>query len=463
MRTLRNYWVARGVWAAAALALVVGVALLLAAARGAIAARESHGPVRQRGVARAIAAWRRAGTLLKKYRPLVIRRGGTYRGIFASGNPAVPAVSIRTRQPVTIADSTIAGRGNLIVAAVPGCHVVVRNCRGYGLNPNVRGRVPGRFFSGESCASVVLKNNTLAHTAGIYLLNFQGGPAAPAPTLEVLRNDAIDIDGRKSNGHGGFLPFDIRVRMVHGKAVPQRGFRNRQFLQLDKVRHVPHVNIAWNQVINQPGHSRVEDNISIYKSSGTRASPIRIHDNYIQGAYNIRPWMPAKLGKKRRDGWRYKWPYTGGGIMLGDGKTRRPATAPAYVIAYHNQIVSTTNYGIAISAGHDLTMRNNRIISCGHLPKGKKIADQNVGAYVWDEQHERALHPPVFYNNSGSGNLIGWQKAHGRNDWWTPGTTKWKHNRHWPGPLTLRTEAAERRRWRRKLKKRHVLVGVAGG
>ena len=57
--------------------------------------------------------------------------------------------------------------------------------------------------------------------------------------------------------------------------------------QLDKVRHLAGVEIAWNEVINEPGNSAVEDNISIYLSSGTPQSPIRIHDNFIRGAFPI--------------------------------------------------------------------------------------------------------------------------------------------------------------------------------
>ena len=39
---------------------------------------------------------------------------------------------------------------------------------------------------------------------------------------------------------------------------PEDGFEIMQFLQLDKVRHLPGVEIAWNEVFDTPGESRGE-------------------------------------------------------------------------------------------------------------------------------------------------------------------------------------------------------------
>src|SRR3954452_15676696 len=113
-----------------------------------------------------------------------------------------------------------------------------------------------------------------------------------------------------------------------------------QFLQFDKVSNVPGIDIGWNEVVNEAGKSRVEDNISIYKSSGSAASPMSIHDNYIQGAYTIKPAQADYS-----DGtYSYDWSYSGGGIILGDGVGSTTAQDPAYVKVFNNQVVSTTNY-----------------------------------------------------------------------------------------------------------------------
>ena len=149
----------------------------------------------------------------------------------------------------------------------------------------------------ESFDSVVIENNDIEGTGGIYLLDYAGNPTSET-TVRIVRNRAHNIDGRRSDGADGFLSD---VDLV-------------QFVQLDKVRHVPHIEIAWNQVIDDPGRSRVEDVINIYLSSGTRASPIQIHDNYICGAYPANPTA--------RD-------YSGGGIMLADGRGRNCQTMSA--------------------------------------------------------------------------------------------------------------------------------------
>ena len=203
------------------------------------------------------------------------------------------------------------------------------------------------------------------------------------------------------------------------------------------INSLPGMTIAWNQIINQPGNSRVEDNINIYESSGTLSSPILIHDNYIFGGYNI---DPTNTGTG--------WGYTGGGILLGDGTaTDTAATAAAFVNAYNNIVVSTTNYGIAIAAGHDNTIYDNTIISSGLLSNGQTIADQNVGVYIWNSYGQPNT---VFFNNSGYGNLVGWVNPNdsgGRNDWWTPNATSWTNNTDYSGTDTLATEAAEWTFW----------------
>jgi len=77
-------------------------------------------------------------------------------------------------------------------------------------------------------------------------------------------------------------------------------------------------------------------------------------------------------------------------------------------------VVSTTNYGIGISSGHNNVAYNNTVISSGLLPNGQKIASQNVGIYVWNQGD------PNWGNNQEYGNTVGWMGPSGsRNDTWT--------------------------------------------
>jgi hypothetical protein len=356
---------------------------------------------------------------------LTITRGGTYSG----GEYAT--VSINTAEPVVIENMTLRGGGHLITSHYKRADVTIRNVRGQGVNPNVAGKCAGRFASLEGFANVVIENCSLEGTSGIYLLDYAGDRTS-SQTVKIRRNRAKNIDGRRSDGKGGY------------QGATEGAAKLVQFVQLDKVRAVAEVEIAWNEVVNEPGDSRVEDVISVYLSSGTKESPICIHDNFIRGAY---PLDPAAEG------------FSGGGIMLGDGVAKDgPAGDPAFVEAFDNQVLDTTNYGIAISAGHDCTIYRNRIVSAGVLPDGRKIAAQNVGAYVWDSYKAGKER---FYNNGGRDNLIGWQGKTGtRNDWWRPDATSWENNEHWPSPVNVDIYEAEWNRWQEKLKANKVTVGA---
>jgi hypothetical protein len=360
---------------------------------------------------------------------LTITRGGTYSGGEYEG------VAIDTAEPVVMENMTLrAGRGggHLITSHYRRANVVICNVRGYGANPNVAGKATGRFASLEGFANVVVENCLLEGTAGIYLLDYAGDRTGNN-TIKILRNRATNIDGRKSDGRGGYLPGGEQAAELV------------QFVQFDKVRAVADVEIAWNEVVNEPFKSRVEDVISIYLSSGTKDSPIKIHDNFMRGAY---PLDPATED------------FSGGGIMLGDGVAKdSPGGDPAFVEAFDNQVLDTTNYGIAISAGHDCTMYRNRIVSAGLLPDGRtKIAAQNVGAYVWDSYKAGK---DRFYNNGGRDNLIGWKdKAGNRNDWWRPDAATWANNEKWPSPVNVDVYEAEWKRWLEKLKANDVTIGA---
>lgn len=330
------------------------------------------------------------------------------------------AVTIKTSRAVTIENSRVRGKGPLISAPYGySADVTVRNTRGYGVNPNVAGKQKGRFFSTEKFHSVTIENCYLEGTTGIYLLTYTGGGTA-GNTVKIRYNVSRNIDGRLSDGNGDYQTTN---------SVPSR-----QFVQFNNVNNIPDAEISWNDVINYPKQSRVEDNINMYISSGVAASPIAIHDNYIQGAYSADP-------NRLTAGTTTDKNYSGGGIMLSDGSGD---TACNYVTAYNNQVVSTSNYGIAITGGHDNNFHDNRVISCGYLPDGTGIADMNVGIYIvkW---HDGVNHDQ-FYNNTAKDNVVGYRHSDGTyNTWWFPnggnlGTTQ-------QGSITIDTEIAERKTW----------------
>src|SRR5438105_2528909 len=204
--------------------------------------------------------------------PLLITRGGTYSGAWQSTSVTLPATRVHTTEPVIIENSVVKGRGPLIVSDYDHTDITIRNTRGYALNPNVAGQSAGRFFDADLFDRAVLEHNYLQGTSGIVLRDFAGDRSADT-TIRITNNVALNIDGRRSDGLGGYFDFNTRTSKIDGHS--EDGFDDVQFFQLGNCADVANVNIAWNQVTNEPGNSRVEDNISIYKSSGTSNSPIR--------------------------------------------------------------------------------------------------------------------------------------------------------------------------------------------
>ena len=114
---------------------------------------------------------------------------------------------------------------------------------------------------------------------------------------------------------------------------------------------VPGVEIAWNQVINQPGQSAVEDNINFYLSKGTSFSPIHAHNNYIDGAF---PNITASTTSYPR--------YSGSGIVCADGNPASASEVTAYIRCANNQVLDSLNVGIATPHGHHIELANNRVV-----------------------------------------------------------------------------------------------------
>ncbi|ULH17581.1 NPCBM/NEW2 domain-containing protein (plasmid) [Deinococcus sp. KNUC1210] len=364
--------------------------------------------------------------------PIVITKGGTYSGNWESTiNKA--AVLIQTSEPVTIINSNIRSRGNLISGF--NYNLTVLNTRGYALNPNVAGKAAGRAVNAEELLNLDVENSYFEGTTGIYARQFKGNASA-GQTIKILRNQFRNTDGRQSDGNGGYLAkWDVV-----------------QAVLFNNVQRVPNVEIAWNEIINEPGKSRTEENINFYVSSGTPGSPMRIHDNYIQGAYNLDPVNDSN--------------YPGGGILLGDGLVTDPLNS-GFTRVYNNQIVGTTNHGIAIDGGTDNQVYNNRMISSGRLSNGQRIAAANVGVYVWDLNGGSKLATPTFSNNRMADNVIGWTRvaANGttsNNASWLPdcglkGTVC--SNNQDIGTMTLANEQQEYQSWQAKLSSSNVKIG----
>lgn len=345
--------------------------------------------------------------------PITITAGGTYTGNWQSLDPNTPAVTVQTTAPVVIVYSNIQSKGDLI-SVQPGSDLTVTDTSGTGLNPGVPGAFLGRFLTSQSAARLVIENNDLNNTAGIYIRT-----PLSSSTISIRFNTVENINGRASTG-SGYATRDnggLGVNLV-------------QFVQFDNV-VAPAAEIAWNQVINDPYVSRVEDNISIYRSCGSAAAPIDIHDNFIHGGY---PGAPGTDD------------YSGGGII-------EEGTDACFVNVHDNQIIETTNYGIAIAGAHDNNLYSNTLMGIGLLSNGVIEPSQNVGGYV----------SSAAYNNTVHDNRAGWYNQNGDDNTWYPRSpcdSSCFYNNTSLIPFTQADEDAQFNVWNDKLANNGIVIGV---
>jgi len=301
--------------------------------------------------------------------PLVITKGGTYSGAWISTDPKVNAITISTTEPVVISNSTIVGAGTLIYGR--GVNATISNVSGFGL-----GTAPGKFLDATVNNSLVVQGNRMSNVWGTRV---SGASPATLPSLTFTQNISYNI-AQTSGDPAHFL------QLVNG------GF--------------PGAIVSNNVSINAPGKSHVEDVINIYNSFGTAAKHITVSENYILGAYPVNP---------ATDG------FSGGGIIVDGGGIVTPATSAAYVDITDNVVLDTTNYGVAISSGHNNTLKNNTVISAGVFANNIPVKSQNVGLYIWNINKQTA---DIFYGNQSIQNSVYWLKAQTatptRNPWWMP-------------------------------------------
>jgi parallel beta-helix repeat protein len=249
-------------------------------------------------------------------------------------------------------------------------------------------------------------NLTGVHNIIIHDKSIRGG-AGPAITLtdchdiRITRNklyNSADVGIRLYNcrnitiDHNFFtnVSTGVYAERSHGGIVinynqflnMQGPFPRGQFVQFNNVSGAGN-SISYNKGENIPGRSHPEDAISLFKSSGTAASPIVIDGNWIRGG------GPSP---------------TGGGIMLGDN-------GGSYLTASNNILVNPGQYGIAIAGGDHNAVINNIVY-------GRAQHFTNVGIYVWGQAGHSITNCTV------SGNKIRYynRKNNENSRWMAPGT-----------------------------------------
>ena len=370
--------------------------------------------------------------------PINITQGGTYSGNWKSTNPNTAAVTISTTAPVIIENSHVTGPADLINDPDYGNNVTVKNVIGIGVNPNVSGQAYGVFVDAQNFVLLDVENCYFENVRfGVYLRGYTGNRNG-TQTITILNNRGRNILGVESNGNNGSLPGETNWQWAHA-------------IQLSGAYGVPGVKIAWNEIVNYPSQSLVNENINMFDSGGTSSSPAQIHDNYVQGAYAYNPAVDA---------------YNGGGFTTDGSASDTVQTASSFNNIYNNQIVDTVNMGIEIGTGHDNAAYNNRVISAGLLPNGTKIPSQNVGLSLYDVYGN--IPNGSMYNNNMYSNTVGWMCWAARcawdgyrNDAWFP-----INNGYYAtnpsisaNPITLAMESAEYQTWLEKISSSGMVVG----
>jgi len=272
---------------------------------------------------------------------------------------------------------------------------------------------------------------------GVYVRGY-GGNRDGTETITILNNRGRNILGLESDGNNGYLPGENNWQWAHA-------------FQLSEMTFVPGIQIAWNEIVNYPYQSLVNENINMYDAGGTSSSPAVIHDNYIQGAYAYNPPVDA---------------YNGGGYTTDGSGSDTVATASSFNNVYNNQIVGTVNMGIEFGAGHDNVAYNNEVISSGLLSDGTMIFAQNVGLSLYDVYGN--IQNGSMYNNNMYGNTVGWMcwaarcASDGyRNDEYFPINSGYYATNQSiaANPITLQAENAEYPAWLAKISGNAMVVG----
>jgi hypothetical protein len=319
------------------------------------------------------------------------------------GTPTIPAILVTTTAPVIILNSNIETSGDFIVGQ-GGNDITVINCTAVADNPNVRGMQKGIFLRVTKPVNIAMRNNVIQGVRiGLYLNGYSGNHTHNQ-TIRVIGNNFLNIDGRPSDGKNGYSTS---------------GQYNGQAIHVGNAYSVPDMEYAWNQVVNQPNQSATGAIIEFSESGGTSASPTLVHDNFIQGAY------PASPGTDL---------YGFGGLLIDGSNSDTAITTSAFINVYQNQIVSTANYGLAITAGHDISFNNNRVVSSGYTQIGVFYPMSSYYGAAYGAYNINLLNLPstVFFNNTISNSTIGLIRNSGssapngkgtpvRADWSLPG------------------------------------------
>ena len=332
---------------------------------------------------------------------LIITEGGIYDGgYYSSNDPDKAAVIIRTSEAVKISNSLIESMGDCISLEAKNAHVTIFNTEGVGQDPLKWGYQKGRFFNSNNNNDpeyIEIRNCRLDGTSGIRIRDTNNA------TIKVLNNYAYHIDGRFSDGEGGWINLlwdDSHLKYTQ---------KTRQFIILRNCEDLTNTEIAWNRVDNVeiPGEFNenyagtdgkalpMQEDVFNFNSSGRDNDEIKVHHNLVVGAFSFEP-------EKEED-------YRGGGF-IGDGDLCN------HLHFYENTAVGCMNYTFSVATTGTVKFWNNTAVASGILPNGKLSGYNSCGL-----SHQLKKSPDSVFNMNQSAYMNTrqpqWDNGRGRNDW----------------------------------------------
>lgn len=288
-----------------------------------------------------------------------IEEGGTYDNVTFEGT-----VSVMSTQKVTFNNCTFRSSENGInIYNGDGGDVEIMHCVFEGLNPNKRGETQGKAVHAWQPAAIKFEHNTGVGFRGFWIQ--EPKPGAP---ISVRYNHWTNIQGRPSDGNGGYL------------SEPDPNGENSQFVMITDVQG-GNVGVEWNYIKNTAYEGKVEDVINFFRCSGTANKPLILANNLVVGSY---PHDPVSVKN-----------YSGSGIQV--------EAESKYVHVSGNYMINNGNSAIALSWTTNCKAFDNKIIH-----SGKIFGTDQYVCQVW-----RGLllgnpfwHPDDSFDNEGYDNLV---------------------------------------------------------
>lgn len=292
-----------------------------------------------------------------------------------SANSDTPAIDVQSSRDIWIRNCNIRSSGYLVKNWYNEARMKVTNnfMWGHTLTAWTSYMKPRRAVNFQLGRYLEVEHNYMKGTAGVFVA--WGAKRTNGEGLKVRYNQVLDVDGRVLGNWER-----VQFVQVHGYSS-----------------EVPGQEIAWNEVINNPDSSRVEDNINLYRARGTAASPIRIHNNFIKGAWPA----PGNAATGYSGGGIICDSASGAGVLAAEHPTGSTTdwarVACAHVDVSANQIVGSANYMLAVAGGNNITYRDNRCVNSGRFDSayygGGAIPHHLTGTYAYDYYARQANAP----------------------------------------------------------------------